>query len=104
MARASRHTSNPWQAADRPQPGWLTVLEPAAWLLVFILVLTWSADTMAYLAGKAFGKHKMAPVLSPGKTWEGAAGGFLGTIVIADLLGWLLRFPLGWSLAPGEFS
>ena len=45
------------------------------------MAATWSNDTMAYFAGRSFGKHKMHPVISPKKTWEGLAGGVLGSIV-----------------------
>ncbi len=47
------------------------------WLLVALLG-TFATDTAAYAVGRAIGKHPMAPTVSPGKTWEGAAGGFLG--------------------------
>src|SRR5205085_5285767 len=57
-----------------PEVGWLSHVRPAAWLLVLVLAVTWAADTAAYLAGRFLGRHKMAPVLSPGKTWEGTAG------------------------------
>jgi phosphatidate cytidylyltransferase len=52
----------------------------AHWLL-YALVLNWVADTAAFLAGKAFGRHKLAPRLSPGKTWEGAIAGVAGAAV-----------------------
>ena len=53
-------------------------------LEVFMLfVLIWSSDTFAYLTGKFFGKHKMAPKISPKKTWEGFAGGVVLTLVLA---------------------
>ncbi len=52
-------------------------------LEVFMLfVLIWSSDTFAYLTGKFFGKHKMAPKISPKKTWEGFAGGVVLTLVL----------------------
>ena len=52
-------------------------------LEVFMLfVLIWSSDTFAYLTGKFFGKHKMAPRISPKKTWEGFAGGVVLTLVL----------------------
>ena len=50
-----------------------------------LIALVWINDTFAYLSGSLLGKHKMTPVLSPGKTWEGFAGGFLVTL----LAGWL---------------
>ena len=52
-------------------------------LEVFMLfVLIWSSDTFAYLTGKFFGKHKMAPKISPKQTWEGFAGGVVLTLVL----------------------
>lgn len=60
----------------------------------FILVAftaTWANDTCAYFAGRAFGKHKMNAVISPKKTWEGFAGGAVGTL--AFLVGGKLLFP-----------
>ena len=47
----------------------------------FLFVLIWSSDTFAYFTGKFFGKHKMAPKISPKKTWEGFGGGVILTLV-----------------------
>lgn len=49
----------------------------------FLFVLIWSSDSFAYFAGRLFGKHKMAPKISPKKTWEGFAGGVLLTLLLA---------------------
>ena len=49
----------------------------------FLFVLIWSSDTFAYLVGKFFGKHKMAPKISPKKTWEGYIGGVVLTLVLS---------------------
>ncbi|ROH95844.1 phosphatidate cytidylyltransferase [Chryseobacterium daecheongense] len=51
--------------------------------VLFLFILIWSSDTFAYLAGKFFGKHKMAPKISPKKTWEGYAGGVILTLVLS---------------------
>jgi phosphatidate cytidylyltransferase len=50
-----------------------------AWVIA-ALVITWANDTCAYFAGRAFGRHKLYPAVSPNKTWEGFVGGFLGSI------------------------
>ncbi|HWK70390.1 MAG TPA: phosphatidate cytidylyltransferase [Burkholderiaceae bacterium] len=52
-----------------------------AWFLVSLLALIWFADIAAYFTGKALGRRKLAPKVSPGKTWEGAAGGVLAAAV-----------------------
>jgi len=59
--------------------------------LLMILGLAWVADTGAYLAGRTFGRHKLAPEISPGKTWEGVAGGAICSIIYAII--WALSDP-----------
>lgn len=54
-------------------------------LLMFVFLIVWAADTGAYFSGKKFGKHKLAPKVSPGKTWEGFFGGMLSSMLIAFL-------------------
>ena len=56
-------------------------LEPTR--LLAVLALVWVADTAAYFVGRAWGRRKLAPSISPGKTWEGAAGGVAGALVYA---------------------
>lgn len=58
-----------------------------AWVLLFVMFLVWGADSGAYLFGKLFGRHKLLPRVSPGKTWEGVLGGVLTSAVIAWLFG-----------------
>ena len=51
--------------------------------LLSVLVLVWVADIGAYFSGRAFGRRKLAPAISPGKSWEGVWGGMLGVLVLA---------------------
>jgi len=51
--------------------------------LFSVLALVWVADVAAYFGGKAFGSHKLAPSVSPGKSWEGAIAGWIGVMVLA---------------------
>ncbi len=57
----------------------------AVFFILLILCFAWGGDTCAYFAGRAFGKHKLCPVVSPNKTVEGAVGGVLGTMVFGVL-------------------
>ncbi len=53
--------------------------------LFFLMLTIWAMDTVAYLVGKKFGKHKLAPTISPNKSWEGAVAGFIICIIAADI-------------------
>ena len=69
--------------------GVLVILQPIAngpLYLFFLMLLVWSGDIAAYYVGRAVGKHKLAPRISPGKTWEGAAGSVLGAVLLGLLL------------------
>lgn len=77
--RATQYLQNPYRGA---------------FILLLMLLVIWGADTGAYFAGKAFGRHKLAPKVSPGKTWQG----FAGAVVVGTLLTWpglwLLKWPV----------
>ena len=68
-------------------------------LVLLILILTWTFDTFAYLFGIKFGKHKIMPSISPKKSWEGFAGGFLFTIFIGYITsGYLYSINIKFAL------
>lgn len=74
-----------------------------AWL-VLTLAVTWLNDTGAYFAGRAYGRRKLYPRISPSKTWEGAAGGLLASIagaLLVKALGWLPQLPWWGSVVVG---
>jgi phosphatidate cytidylyltransferase len=71
-----------------PLPGPFADL--GAWAVLLVVFSTWACDTGAFFSGRAFGRHKLAPAISPGKTWEGAAGGLVAALVMAFALGTLL--------------
>ena len=83
-------------------PAWLGLvsLRRANPLLVLgVMATVWIADTAAYLAGKCFGRHKLAPHISPGKTWEGVAGAMVAVTLYGVTLGQV--FDLGLWILPG---
>lgn len=70
----------------------------AAWLFL-VLAITWIQDSAAYFVGRALGRHKLAPILSPKKTWEGFAGGMAASILTALAAVALLGLPIGYLAA-----
>ena len=80
--------------------GWLRLLPEGSLgisLLLFLFLTVWIGDSGAYYLGKRFGHHRMAPTISPKKTWEGLAGGTAATIGTAALCKPLLGLPFSWG-------
>lgn len=70
---------------------WIRQLNNGLWNTFLIFVGAWITDSCAYFAGRAFGKHKLAPVISPKKTIEGSIGGVVGTAVVMCLYGFIVQ-------------
>jgi phosphatidate cytidylyltransferase len=84
---------------------WLAVFQAKVMgsnFLLSMLVLVWMADVAAYFAGRAFGRRKLAPGISPGKSWEGVYGGMVGVLILA--LAWIAA-DQRWALeAPSLYT
>jgi len=63
-------------------------------VLLGVMAIVWIADTAAYFAGRQFGRHKLAPTISPGKTWEGVAGAVVALALYAAALSAVIGMPL----------
>lgn len=73
-------------------PAWQGLVLLKQWplgngLIIAVMILVWGADIGAYFSGRAFGKRKLAPQVSPGKSWEGVFGGLLTCLLIALAIG-----------------
>ncbi len=68
-----------WLALVRMRTGW----EHGGQMVMYALLIVWLADSGAYFAGRAFGRRKLAPLVSPGKTWAGLWGGFAACALLA---------------------
>jgi phosphatidate cytidylyltransferase len=74
----------------------------AAFVLTLLFVV-WAADVFAYFVGKRFGRHKLAPRISPGKTWQGAWGGVAGAVLVC-LIGMRYSGTFFAELADGNWA
>ncbi|MDO9221270.1 MAG: phosphatidate cytidylyltransferase [Thiobacillus sp.] len=78
-------------------PTWVALLylhQRGPAVLLAVMAVVWIADTAAYFAGRQFGRHKLAPAISPGKTWEGVAGALVALAIYAVVLSQLSAMPL----------
>lgn len=92
-----------WTVAGILYIGWLlsncvalrNLEDGRGWLFMAILC-TFASDSTAYFAGRAWGKHKLAPYVSPKKSWEGTLAGIAAAIVAGVILGYLFHLPIAW--------
>ena len=72
--------------------------------MVFLLCVVWAGDIAALYVGRAWGKRKLAPTLSPNKTWEGAVGSVAGSLLVTGALFWLATFLAQWNFVKLSFA
>ncbi|MCH8552324.1 MAG: phosphatidate cytidylyltransferase [Natronospirillum sp.] len=77
---------------------WIVRADDSRVLITLLMLLVWGADVGAYYSGRRFGRRKLAPQVSPGKTWEGVVGGMAGAAVLALLLLALFTDLATWRL------
>ncbi|MGB0123661.1 MAG: CDP-archaeol synthase [Silvibacterium sp.] len=77
----------------------LSQQENGSSLLVFLLFVVWAGDTAALYIGRTWGRRKLAPAISPGKSWEGSAASMIGSLAITGLLLWLTTTLLAHDVA-----
>lgn len=78
---------------------WLRFMTGTNWDgVLFVILVVWSSDSFAYLAGRLVGGAKLAPRISPGKTWSGSIGGLLGAMLVGGVLALLLPLPFGTGI------
>lgn len=104
-----------WRLASNDMAGYLTgwllivptwaamvaLQEGNPWWLFGVMGVVWVADISAFFAGRAWGRHKLAPAISPGKTWEGVGGAVIGvgvySVIAAQVAGIAPIANLGWA-------
>ncbi|MGL4648884.1 MAG: phosphatidate cytidylyltransferase [Caldilineaceae bacterium] len=77
----------------------LRMLDQGFWWLLLAFAITWGNDTVAYFTGVTVGRHKIWPRLSPKKTWEGTAAGWLGAALVSVLVVWATPLEMNLALA-----
>jgi len=105
--RDQAFTNWAWTMAGILYIGWmfsywvdLRSLEDGRELVFLAMFTTFASDTSAFFIGRTWGKHTLAPAISLGKTWEGAVGGLLSSIVVALILGVIFTLPFSyWQIA-----
>lgn len=68
------------------------------WVLLAVLAIVWLGDSAAFYCGSMWGRHKMAPVVSPNKSWEGAAAGLVVAVLVTVVWSWWRLDRLSWTL------
>ena len=90
-------------------PAWVAVQQlylgvSGPWLVIGLLLIVWGADVGAYFAGRFLGRRKLAPQVSPKKTWEGVAGGLALAVFVSAALALLLEFDVAKVVAIGAVA